>query len=141
MNSKLNFKKSIIAGLYAAGAAAIINAILFFIFHRAGIISDNIFPNPNEPLTVVPVIMASIIPIIIGSILFFLIEKFTNKGFIIFTIVAVILVLLSLLSPFTVIPNVTVGYALILCAMHLIAAVVLIYFLSKSIKSLLNSKR
>ncbi|WP_281867651.1 DUF6069 family protein [Flavobacterium sp. GSB-24] len=136
MNSKLSFKKSITAGLYAGAVAAIINAILFFIFHSAGIISDNILPKPNEPLTVVPVIMASIIPLIIGSILFFLFEKFTNKGFLIFYIVAVVFVLLSLISPFTVIQDVTVGYALILCVMHIVSAAVLLYFLSKSLQSI-----
>jgi hypothetical protein len=141
MKSKLNFKESIIAGLCAGSIAAIINAILYLIFHSIGIITDNIFPNPNQPLTVIPVIIASIIPVIIGSIIFYLIERFTNNGFKIFTIVATALALLSLFSPFTVIPNVTTGYALILCLMHLIAAVSLIVFLCKSVKSIITIEK
>jgi Family of unknown function (DUF6069) len=138
--TKLSFKQSIIAGLYAGGSAAIINAILFFIFHAAGIISDNIFPKPNEPMTVVPVIMASIIPAIIASIVFFLMEKFSNKGFAIFRIVTIVLVVLSLYSTFTVIPGITTGYSLALCVMHLVAAAALIYFIGRNVKNLKTIK-
>ena len=139
MESKLNFKQSIIAGLYAGGAAAIINTILFFTFHAAGVISDNIFPKPNEPMTVVPVIMASIVPAIIGSILFFLIEKFSSNGFKTFRIVAIVLVLLSLYSTFTV-PGITTGYSLVLCVMHLVVAATLIYFIGRSENNLQTIK-
>lgn len=135
MTTKLNLKQSLIAGLLAGITAAVINAILFFIFHGAGVISDNIYPQPNKPLTVVPVIITSIIPAIIASLVFFLLEKFTNKGFKIFAIVSLILMLLSLYNPFGVIPGVTTGYALVLCVMHIIVPLSLLYFINKARQS------
>ena len=131
MTAKLNVKQCLMAGLYAGAAAAIINAILFLIFHGAGVISDTIFPQPNQPLTIVPVIMASIIPLLIGSLIFFLFEKFTKNGLTIFTVAALLLMMLSLYSPFAVIPGVTTGYALVLCAMHIVPALALLFFLRR----------
>jgi len=75
MNAKLNFTQSIKAGAFAALTAAVINAILFFIFHAAGILVDTIFIQPETPLTVGPVLFSSIIPTLLASIVFFLFEK------------------------------------------------------------------
>ena len=130
---KLDVKQSIMAGLYAGGVAAVINAILFLIFHATGIITDDIMVKPNQPMTIVPVVMASTVPALVGSVVFFLLEKFTNNGFRIFRILAIVLVVLSLISPFMSIPGVTTGYALVLCVMHLVVAGALIYFIGKKI--------
>ncbi len=134
MISKLNFKQSIIAGLLAGITAAVINAILFLIFHGAGVISDTIHPQPNEPMTIIPVVMGSVVPAIIASLVFFLLEKLTSKGFKIFAIVSLILMLLSLYSPFGVIPGVTIGYALVLCLMHIVVPAALLYFIYRAKK-------
>ena len=132
MTTKLNIKQSLFAGLLAGITAAVINAVLFFIFHGAGVIDDTIYPQPNQPMTVMPVIMASIIPAIIASLVFFLLEKFTNNGFKIFAIVSLVLMLLSLYSPFGVIPGVTTGYALVLCVMHIVVPLSLLYFIYRA---------
>lgn len=132
MNTKLNLKQSLFAGLLAGIAAAVINAALFVVFHSAGIISDNIFPQPGEPLTIVPVIMSSTFPLLIGSVVFYLFERFTSSGFKIFAVIALVLVVLSLVSPFTMIPNVTFGYASVLCLMHVTAALPLLYFIRRA---------
>ncbi len=135
MKSKLNFTQSISAGAIAGGVAAVINAVLFFIFHGAGVLTDDIFVQPNQPLTVVPVLISSILPAIIGSIVFFLFEKFTNNGFGIFRIVAIILLVLSLVSPFTQIPNVTTGFAVVLDIMHVVVAMSVLYFINRSVQA------
>ena len=135
MKSKLNFTQSITAGAIAGGVAAVINAVLFFIFHGAGVLTDDIFVQPNQPLTVVPVIISSILPSIIGSIVFFLIEKFTNNGFGIFKIVSIVLLVLSFGNPFFGIPEVTTAYAVVLDVMHVVVAVSLLYFINKSVKA------
>jgi len=135
MNAKLTFKQSILAGLTAGAVSAVINAILFFIFHAAGIIVDTIFVQPNEPLTVILVIISSIVPSIIASIVFFLLEKFTNNGFKIFSIVSIILMLLSFMNPFMGIPNVTVAYGVALDVMHIVVALAILYFIQRAKKS------
>ena len=135
MTNKLNFKQIMIAGLTAALFSVIINSILFFIFKVIGWITDDIFVQPNQPLTVVPVIISSILPTLIASVVFFLMEKYTQNGFKIFSVVSIILMLLSLAMPFTGIPNVTTKYALALEPMHFVVPLVLLYFINKAQKS------
>lgn len=132
---KVNLQQSITAGAIAGGVAAVINAVLFFIFHSLGVLTDDIFVQPNQSLTVVPVIVSSILPSIIGSIVFFLIEKFTNNGFGIFRIVSIVLLILSLVSPFMQIPNVTTGFAIVLDVMHVVVAFSVLYFINRSVQA------
>lgn len=135
MKSKLNFKQALMAGFTTAAVSAIINALLFFIFRATGLITDDIFIQPNQPMTVVPVIMASIIPALIASLVFSLFEKYTQNGFRIFSIVTIILMVLSLAGPFTGIPDVTTKYALSLSLMHFVVPLSLLYFIGRSKKS------
>jgi hypothetical protein len=132
MNSKLNFKQIITAGAIAAGVSVVINTILYFVFHSAGVISDTVFVQPNEPLTVVPVIISSILPTFMGACVFFLFEKYTNNGLKIFSIFAIVLVLLSLSSPFMAVQGMPVAYGIVLDLMHLVVAFSLLYFIKKA---------
>ena len=134
MKTKINFKQSILAGLWAAITAAIINAVLFYIFHAAGIISDSIYIMPETSLGVMPIIISSIVPTLIASMVFFLIEKFTKNGFKIFAGISVLLLALSFIRPFTGIPGVTVGYALVLNLMHIAVVLALLYYIGKTNK-------
>jgi len=134
MTTKLNFKQIIIAGAIAATVAVLINAILFFIFQAVNIITNDIMVQPNQPLTLVAVIISSIIPTLIGSCVFFLFEKFGKNGFKTFSIVAIILLVLSLGNPFFMIPNVTIGYGISLDIMHVVVAVSLLYFIKRAKK-------
>lgn len=122
------------AGLMAAGVATGLNALLFFIFKALGIIVDTIFIQPNQPLTIVPIIISSILPSLIASLVFFLLEKFTKNGFKVFRIIALVLVVLSFINPFMGIPNVTVAYAVVLNLMHVVVAGAVLYFIGKAVK-------
>ena len=128
MTTKLNFKKSITAGLLAGVASAVVNTILFFIFKSMGAITDDIMIQPNQSLTVVPVLMSSILPLIVGSTIFFILEKYSNNGFKIFSIVAIVFAALSMYGPFTI-PNATTGYSLALCALHIAPVIFILYFI------------
>jgi hypothetical protein len=134
MKNKLSFKQSIMAGLWGAIAASVINAILFFVYHAIGVITDTILVQPGKPLSVIAVIVASIIPALIASMVFFLFEKYTQKGFKIFTIVSIALLILSFVNPFMGIPGVPTGFALALCTMHVVVAGSLLYFIRKGIE-------
>ncbi len=131
MSTKLTFSQSILAGLLAGLTSAVINSILFFIFHTSGILSDVIHLQPNQPLTIVPVLISSLIPSLIGACVFFLFERFTVSGFRIFSIVAIILVLLSLASPFMAVQGMPISYGIVLDAMHLVVAFSLLYFINR----------
>lgn len=134
MTTKLNFKQTFMAGLMAAAAATVVNAILFFVFHAAGIIVDTIFIQPNQPMTIVPIIISSIVPTLIASLVFFLLEKYTKNGFGIFRIIALVLMVLSFINPFMGIQGVTMGYAIVLNIMHVVVVAALLYFIGKSVK-------
>lgn len=134
MHTKLTFSQSIKAGLLAGVVSAVINALLFYVFHATGTLSDTIYVQPNQPLTIGPVVTASLVPALIGSIVFFLIEKFTSNGYRIFSILAITLAVLSLYSTFTVPVNVTTSYSLVLCVMHLVVAFALLYFIGQRVK-------
>lgn len=56
-------------------------------------------------------------------------------GFKIFSIVTLILMLLSLYSPFGVIPGVHIGYALVLFVMHIVVPAALLYFIRRAKQS------
>lgn len=132
MNTPLNFKQSITAGALAAVTSAAINALLFYIFKAADVITDTIFIQPNQPLTIVPIILSSVFPSLIGASIFFLFEKYTNKGFLFFSIIALVLMLLSFINPFVGIPGITLSYGVVLNVMHVVVAMVLLYFIKRA---------
>lgn len=134
MTTKLNFKQTFKAGLMAAGTATVVNAILFYIFHAAGIIVDTIFIQPNQPMTVVPIVISSIVPTLIATLVFFLLEKYTARGFKLFRIVALVLMLITFANPFMGIQGVTTAYAIALNLMHVVVVVALLYFIGNSVK-------
>ena len=134
MKTKVNFKQSLIAGLLAASGASVVNIILFYTFKAAGVIVDSIFIQPDTPLTVVPIIISSVIPTIIASLVFFLLEKYTKNGFKIFRILSIILLLLSFANPFLGIPDVTISYGIALNLMHIVVVLFLLFFIGKKTK-------
>ena len=133
--NKVNFSQAVKAGALAAIVAVVINSILFFIFHQAGVISDTVFVEPNKPLTVMPVIISSTLPSILASIVFFFFEKFTKNGFRNFTILSIILGLLSLVSPFMVLKEAPIGYALALNLMHVVVIAAILFFINKAVSN------
>ncbi len=132
MNTKLNFKQIITAGAMAAGVSVVINAILFYVFKAAGVFTDDIFIQPNQPLTIVPIILSSVMPSIVGACIFFLFEKFSNNGFKIFSIVSIVLMVLSFVNPFVGIKDVTIAYGVVLDVMHVVVAMSLLYFIKRA---------
>lgn len=133
MTNRLTFKQAFMAGLFTAGAATLINTIIYFVAHASGILRDDVFVKPGTPLTIVPVILFSIIPPIIGAMIFFLFEKYTQKGLRNFAIFGAIVFILMLIPPFKI-KDVAFSYALTLELMHLIVFSVLLFFISRKKK-------
>lgn len=123
--SKPTFLAALKAGAIAGGIAAVINAVIFFIAHAAGVITDDIYVQPETPLTIAPVLISSIMPLLLGSAVFFLFAKYTEKGFRNFSILAVVLLVLSFGGPFSI-PEVTIPYAVVLNVMHVVAVAALL---------------
>ncbi len=127
---KLSFKTIFVTGLKAGIVSIAINAILFYVFHAAGVLTDDIMIQPGQPLTVLPVLISSLVPSLIGACIYFLFEKFSKNGWRNFRILALILFVLTLANPFMGIPGVTMGYATVLDLMHVVVAGSLMYFLN-----------
>jgi len=75
---------------------------------------------PPGPLPLALVIIVSLLPAVIGGLLYFVLNKVSVKGSMIFLIIAVVVLFLSFLSPFAQ-PMGIVGQ-LVLVLMHIIAA-------------------
>ena len=131
MTEKLKFNAIFMMGLKAGAASIILNAILFYAFHAAGVLTDDIMIQPGQPLTIVPVLMSSLVPSLIGACVYFLFDKFSKNGWRNFRILALVLFVVTLANPFMGIPGVTTGYAVVLDLMHAVVAGSLVYFLSK----------
>ena len=127
--NKVTFSQTMKAGVFAAITSLAINAVLFYVFKAAGTINDGIFIQPNQPLTILPIIISSIMPTIVASLVFFLFEKFTRNGYKIFAVLSIILGRISLTSPFMAIKDVTTGFAIVLDIMHVVVVVSLLIYL------------
>jgi hypothetical protein len=62
-------------------------------------------------------------------------EKFTNNGYVIFSVVAIILLILSFLSPFMTIKGISIGYGIVLNLMHIVVALSVLYFIRRALKT------
>jgi hypothetical protein len=120
---KTVFTSAALAGM----AAAFINSILFVLFNTMGIIPDNVFVQENQPLTVVPVIISSIVPSLLAGVVFYLLCRYSNKGYRIFSTIAIILLILSFANPFIAIKSIPLGMGLALNAMHIVVVTALLY--------------
>ena len=117
------------AGFIGLIAAVLGNVILFFVGKAAGALpEDVIIPNANAPLTVGPVIFGTILPAIVATLLFGLLARFTKRPVPIFMVIAIILLVLSFYTPFSI-PNAPTGMVVILELMHVVAAVAITYCL------------
>jgi hypothetical protein len=97
-----------------------------------GVITDDIMVQPDQPMTILPIVMSSVLPILIGACVFFLFEKYGKNGYKTFRIVAIILLILSFGNPFIGIQNVTIAYAMALIVMHVVVAGSLLYFIKRA---------
>ena len=131
--SSITLKSTLIKGLMAGLAAAIMNSALFYAFKNLGAINDTVQIMPGEPLGVHNAIISSIFSSVIASIVYFVISLFARDAFRIFQRIAWIMLLISFFSPFLFIPEVPVGYAISLNIMHIVVAAAVIYIMKKHI--------
>lgn len=119
MKSNITIGTALKAALAAGVVAAVLNLVYYFIYTAA----IGIGPSPINPVSTIG---ASIVPLIVAGVLYFFIAGKLKNGKTIFTIVTVVLGLLSLASSFqTQLPDGTTapeGFAVLSAPMHIIAA-------------------
>ncbi len=121
----VSFGSVLKAALIGGGIATVGNLILLLL---AGVLNIPLNvqagpPGPNTPVTPIgapPVIIFSLLPAIIGGLLYFVLVKVSAKGATIFTVIAGIVALLSLFPIFG--QPLTLPGMIVLILMHLVAA-------------------
>jgi hypothetical protein len=113
------------------GVAIVINVVLYFIATSAGWLPA--LTTMGTEITLVPVIIFSIGPSIIGALLYFALTRFITpvaRANQIFVIIASIALILMAATPFTL-PAPTFGAVLILQIMHVAVGLPVMYALTK----------
>ena len=127
---KTTIGQSLKAGLISGVIATPINVAWSFIAQSMGSVVPSNF--------LVGVVMSSILPLLIGSIVYFLLVKYTAKGHMIFLVVSGIFTLVSLFAPMQpVMPDGTAtpeGFALLTMPMHFIAGGLAMWVIPKFAK-------
>jgi hypothetical protein len=128
------YKSIAIAALKAIVIAVIINTGLFYMFHGMGIISDEITIPEQGPIQIQGIILSSVLPLAIATIVFMLLARFTKNANKIFMIIGVVIFLASLFNPM-MIPGITNAMFVSLDIMHLVCFTSITYFLTGAYKN------
>jgi hypothetical protein len=134
-NSKINFSGLPKAILLASVAGVILNVVLFYIGAATGIMDPAVgVPNADgtiQYITVVPVIISSILPVVVAAGVLALFNRFTPDPMRTFGRSALVLCVLSFANPFLAIPNVPIAMGVWLNVMHVVVAGSVWYFFSR----------
>jgi hypothetical protein len=131
MNSESLLSKLFKASLPAILFSIVMNTGLYFMGTSTGWLNPNyIPPNATSALTIIPVMLATILPLLIGILLFLVLTKLLKNPAKIFWVVCMIFLAVSMAGPF-MLQGAEVMYKIILCLMHITPAVSLPYFLGK----------
>jgi hypothetical protein len=132
----MTIRTALVAGATAAALAAIINAILYYALGLGmGFIPNTILAGPPDnpqPITIVNVVGASIVPSIIGALVCWLLLRFKPNGFALFRIVAIVLTILSFLNPVFMIQGAPIAMIVTLNLMHIVVAGALLWSLQRA---------
>jgi uncharacterized membrane protein YgcG len=118
-------------GLLGAAVAAAINAIVFFIAKAVDAMPETVIVSSGQPITLAPVVMASIVPAVMATLVFWALARFTQSPKKIFIGVAVVVFVATLGGPFSI-PDVPTSMIVALEIMHLVAAIAITFGLVMS---------
>lgn len=126
----MNIQRTLQRGFVGGCIAAILNTIIFFIGQKMNIINDGVLLE-GKPLLLRPVIVGSLLPALVAALLLFLLQKYFSNGMRIFTFICFLLFVFFLVNPF-LLKGISMDVKVILLAMHAVAGIVIIYFLTRS---------
>lgn len=118
-------------GAVAGAVAAALNAVVYLVASLLGAIPLDVeIPNTGGPLPIEAVVIFSFVPAILAAGFLALLGRFTKRPLRTFTIVAVVVFMLSLYTPFSI-PGAPFAMILALELMHLVVAVIVVAVLTK----------
>lgn len=129
MKTELQFKPFVISILFAIIASVLINSILFILGQNMGLISTSlIIPNAGTPLKLPMIIMSSSMPVILGGLIYFILNKNTVNPKKYFNIISIGFLIVSLYGPFSI-PEVPMSMAIVLNIMHVVVGFSTMFYL------------
>lgn len=135
MTTPVSYARIALGGLKGILAAAATNGVLFLLFSKTGIIDSSVqIPNAGGPLTLMPTVVATIIPLVLATGVFMLLARFTKSPVRIFGFVTLAILLFSFFSPATI-PGAPVPMVVGLNVMHIAAAVIIFFALRNTVES------
>lgn len=131
---KINTSALLKAAPLAALAAAVLNAVLFFVGKSAGLVDASVgMPKPDggvEPISIVQVVVSSIVPVLLAAGVLALLNRFSANPLRVFGILTAVLLVLSFANPFLGLPGIPMGMGILLDLMHVVVAGSVWYFFS-----------
>jgi hypothetical protein len=118
-------------GLIAIVVATAINAVLYFVGAALGWMPDTVLSPAGLPITIVPVVVSTVVALVVATIVYSILNRFTDNPNRWFTIIAVVLLVVSFASPLTL-PGAPAMMIVLLELMHVVAAAAAVYFLRQS---------
>lgn len=118
----------------AAVAAAAANALVYVIGSALGAFpADIIIPAAGQPISIMPVVFSSIMGAVGAAVVFALISRFSANPIRSFRIIAAVVLLASLATPFSI-PNGTPLFYAMLLIMHITAGVIITVVLTTMVQ-------
>ena len=126
---RVAFGRLLWAGPLAAVAAAIANAVVYFVAYGLGAMPQDFVIEGSGPITLAPVVVSSVIGAVGAVVVFAIIALLARRPIRTFRIVAAVALVLSFATPFTI-PDAPLSMVLALEFMHVVAAVVIVGILT-----------
>ena len=119
-------------GIIAAIAVAVINALIYLLGAATGNMPQDVLTPLGMPITLTTMIVASIVPLLLGTFAYMILTRFTAKSLAnrIFVMVSILLLIFMAISPLQL-AGAPIGMVVILEVVHLIAGGALIYALTR----------
>lgn len=118
-------------GIIAAVLVVVVNVVLFFIGSALGAFPEDVLTPMGVPIDVISVITVSTVGVLGGTLVYTVLTRFleTGRANMIFTIIAILVILFMAVSPFTL--GAAALQIIFLEIMHLVTGLSAIFFLTR----------
>lgn len=128
-SERVTWGRLVLVALLAAVAAAAANAVVYLVAASVGAMPQDIVVNGQGPITLPIVAAMSAQGAVAGAVVYALISRFARRPVRVFHVVAAVVLVLSLVPPFTI-TGAPSSMILALELMHVVAAVVIVGLLT-----------
>lgn len=116
-------------GVLAGVVTAVVNAVLYLVAAAFGAMSADVVVSGGGPVTLGAVISSSFVPAVLGAVVLAVLGRFTLRSVGIFRVVALVLLVLSFVTPFSLV-GAPVAMILVLLLMHVVVVGVTVWVLT-----------